>query len=68
MLPRITDQADDWVSTEAPRVLGDRGGAALEPVMVDLLDTQERVCFTKRTERLREPVLIGPQFAALRLT
>ena len=32
LLPRIDKHNDDWVSTEVPRVLGELGSAALEPV------------------------------------
>lgn len=38
LLPRIDKHDDDWVSTEMPRVFGEIGGAAVEPVTAYLAE------------------------------
>ncbi len=42
LLYRIDELDDDWVSTEVPRVLGELGGAALEPVTAYLANPAHR--------------------------
>jgi hypothetical protein len=65
LLQRIDEHNDDWVSTEVPRVLGELGHAALEPVTAYLTDQARNEW--ARAAAARAVAEIGARHAELRV-